>query len=376
MDRLSHAPAGDSLPCQDSNNCTEAGGEVGEISNPLQPSARKTAAALAWNVAHLVERFGIERVGFLTLTFAEKIVCHREAQKRWHSLRSHVLSKRYVAFMRVFERQTSGRIHYHALVVLPEGSDIRTGVDWTAIEKGDYRSAAGSLRREWAFWRQTAPAFGFGRTELLPVRSTGAAIASYVGKYISKHLDKRQSQDKGVRLVEYSRGWKQASVRFAWVSPGAWLWRAKVKAFADAAGAPTSGHLCRKFGAHWAYTLREVIMSIPLEHYPTVEHARRDGRHVAGLPPDAVDLHYSPALCTSDLAMRAEAVDHGRSNAGGMMQPLRADESGTPKTVPRGGGDSDLSRSADETPPSRPPTRRFELRPLPAGLPLQKRLGL
>ncbi len=353
-DRVLGALAPGTLPCQNSNNCTETG--TASRSEQLQPSAKRTAAALAWNVAHLVQKFGIERVGFLTLTFAQNITSPKEAQKRWHSLRSHVLSKRYPAFMRVFERQGSGRIHYHALVVLPEGVDIRRGVDWERFAQGDYKTASPQLRREWAFWRKTAPAFGFGRTELLPVRSTGSAIASYVGKYIGKHLEQRQRGDKGVRLVEYSRGWKQASVRFAWVSPGAWLWRAKVKAFAEADGAATSGHLQRRFGKHWAFTFREVIMAIPLEFYPTLAHARADGRgaDLHGVPEDATSIRLTRNVDKSSPlhTQQGNACGGvgGESNAGGTMRPLCA---GDGLTTCRAAGDSLTVPLEDHSPLSR-----------------------
>jgi hypothetical protein len=57
---------------------------------------------------------------------------------------------------------TSGRIHYHLLVVMAQ--DIPTGFDFAAVKGGDYRSASEYLRKEWKFWRETAPKYGFGRT--------------------------------------------------------------------------------------------------------------------------------------------------------------------------------------------------------------------
>lgn len=38
-------------------------------------------------------------------------------------------------------------------------------------------------------------------------------------------------EDKGVRLVEYSRGARIANTRFAWMSPSAKLWRQKLGGF-------------------------------------------------------------------------------------------------------------------------------------------------
>ena len=254
------------LPCQNSHKCIEGGAA-------LVPSAKRTAFALQVNVQAFVERHGIERVGFLTLTFAEHILDARVAQKRMHSLVSNVLKPRYQEAIRVIERQKSGRIHYHLLVALDD--DIRTGVDFEAMfpEKGsgvtaDYRSAPAALRREWVFWRATARRYGFGRTELAPVRSSSQAIGRYVGKYIAKHLEHREERDKRLRLVSYL-GTRVASTRFAWASGGAAQWRQKLAAFvamlfeSGAIGSPTMEAMRLRFGPRWARYWRDNIMTFP-----------------------------------------------------------------------------------------------------------------
>ena len=91
------------------------------------------------------------------------------------------------------------------------GFDIRTGFDFSAVERQDYSSANRLLREEWSFWRKTAPAYRFGRTELMPIRSSEEAIGRYIGKYIGKHMEAREDADKGARLVRYSRGARVAS---------------------------------------------------------------------------------------------------------------------------------------------------------------------
>jgi hypothetical protein len=262
---------GSALPCQNSHKCNGTPG--GEGTKPLEtpveltPSARRTALALQLNVAGMIERHGVERVGFLTLTFAEHITCPKRAQRRMHSLRTGVLKQRYGEVITVMERQKSGRIHYHCLVALKE--DIRTGVDFDALARGDYRSANAALRAEWAFWRKTAKAYGFGRTELLPVRSTMEAMSRYLGKYITKHVNHREPRDRGVKLVRYT-GPKVASTRFAWVSPGAAQWRAKLGAFVQmlyesgVISHPTEDAMYNKFGPRWVWKWRDSIMSFPI----------------------------------------------------------------------------------------------------------------
>ena len=260
---------GGELPCLSSNNSTEPGEEKHRL---LSAQHRKSASALAWNVQHLAEKFGIETLGFLTLTFADHVLDGREAQRRFNSLATHVLRSRYRAHIRVIERQKSGRIHYHLIVAL--SSDIRTGADFDAFARGDYRSASPALRSEWSFWRSTAREYGFGRTELLPVKSTHEGIARYVGKYISKHIGNREERDKGLRLVEYSRSARMANTRFAWATAGAAEWRAKVRTFASmlsvARRAPLHdlSDITRLLGPRWAYHHRDFIASLPPTESP------------------------------------------------------------------------------------------------------------
>ncbi|MGH8460622.1 MAG: rolling circle replication-associated protein [Stenotrophobium sp.] len=212
----------------------------------------------------MAETFGIENLGFLTLTFADHVTDVREASRRFNSLAGHVLRERYRAFVRVLERQKSGRIHYHLLVALPAGVDIRTGVNFAEIEQQNYSSALPALRTEWAFWRRTAKLYRFGRTELLPIYSTSEAIGKYVGKYISKHLHQREERDKGARLVTYS-GPVKVRTRFAWVSPGARRWRLSLGAlcwgFYEAGRIPFPNEQGMRlaFGPRWAWHWKDVI---------------------------------------------------------------------------------------------------------------------
>ncbi|ECO1013853.1 phasyl DNA replicon protein arp [Salmonella enterica subsp. enterica serovar Newport] len=265
----------DFLPCLYSNNSNENHlktpplGGLEPAQNQvfqLDTQVRKSASCLAWNVEYFCEKFGIENLGFLTLTFRDHVVDRREAQKRYNSLSTGVLRGRYKHYIRVMERQKSGRIHYHLLVVLD--GDIRTGFDFDACANGDYRSANKRLRDEWSFWRKTARLYGFGRTELLPIKSNSEGIARYVGKYIGKHFEARHVEDKGARLVEYSRGARIASTRMQFVTTGSAEWRRKVGIFchyiSETMGCePSFEGIRRVLGPRWAYQWREFIASLP-----------------------------------------------------------------------------------------------------------------
>ena len=143
------------------------------------------------------------------------------------------------------------------------------------MEQGNYSSANAYLRSEWAFWRVTAPKYGFGRHELMPVKSTADAIAKYLGKYISKHIGQRLPEDKGARLVRYSKGTNRVGTRFSWVSPGAYMWRSKLGAFCRSLHLNSDNYqtfLKEWFGKNWVYHLRPLIQSIKLlEFYPVEE---------------------------------------------------------------------------------------------------------
>ena len=242
------AQAGSGLPCLNSNNYNET---------ILTGQQRRTAFALVTNVKILAEKHGIEVLGFLTLTFADHVTDIKEAQRRFKSLWNGVLSIRYRDIIVVVERQKNGRIHFHLLVVLSQ--DIRTGFDFEAIAKQDYKSANPHLRSEWAFWRRTAKEYGFGRTELMPVQSTADGIAKYLGKYIAKHIDHRRDDDKGARLVRYSESARQCSSRFAWTGAKSKLWRKQLAQFATSHGCWSMDMLRERFGSKWAYRLAEYI---------------------------------------------------------------------------------------------------------------------
>lgn len=253
------------LPCLYSNISNETHPET---FLKLSTQQRKTAFILSESVSLLAAKHGIENLGFLTLTFAEHITEPKEAQRRLNSLLTGVIKSRYREYLGVFERQKSGRIHYHLLVVMP--FDIRAGVDFEELAKGVYQSASSQLRSEWAFWRKTAKDYGFGRTELLPVKSTIEAMAKYVGKYISKHIESRTEEDKGVRLVRYSNGARAGTTRFMFHTDGSSEWRRKVGIFAGIVQAHHPDEtikdvtdLSRLLGPRWAYRNGDYILSLP-----------------------------------------------------------------------------------------------------------------
>lgn len=267
-----------SLPCLRVNNSNERPTtDKNNTFTPIPPWVRKSEFKVKCEVMALFDKFGLDKIGFLTLTFADDVQDHKQATKRLNSLITGVLRERYAQCIRVSERQQSGRWHFHLVVVCQQ--DIRRGVDFEAIKKRDYKQGANSaLRAEWAFWRSTAKKYGFGRTELLPVRKTGEALAAYVAKYISKGFAYRQQQDKHMRLYSVIGGSRVCASRFSFYSPKAIQWRQKVAMWAAswsgvfARVAVSGGHqpiemltyddLPHFFGSKWAWRYRDQILTM------------------------------------------------------------------------------------------------------------------
>lgn len=252
--------APDGLPCLSSNNSTEGseGGTVAGVET-LSPTAyhRRAAFVLEANVKEFVRKFGINHCGFLTLTFPDQVEDFREAQERFNSLATHYLRERFGRYVCVVETQKSGRIHYHLLVTCQE--DIRTGFDFEACEKRDYRSASDYLRGLWSDLRETMPKFGFGRSELLPIRTTAGGIANYVGKYLGKAITFRREDMGKARLVRYSQGWRVANAQFAWAGGKGPEWRAGLEKVGKANGAKDYEGVRALFGSRWAWYLMETM---------------------------------------------------------------------------------------------------------------------
>ena len=201
----------------------------------------KQAKALAFNIEWLGQTFGVERLGFLTLTVGDtvegkfvKVRDRAEAERRFNSILNRIREK-YQCGVVVVERHKDGGVHFH-LVVVVEG-DIKTGLDFAAVGLRDYRSASATLRAEWAWWRENAPDYGFGRHELLPVRTTGQQIGRYVAKYLGKSWSERTPDDRGKRCLRYFGRWSKSGVkcgppmssRFGAMTPKAQAWRACMK---------------------------------------------------------------------------------------------------------------------------------------------------
>lgn len=237
------------------------------------PYALRQAYAVGSNVEEFCRKFGIEKCGFLTLTFKEFIKNHKEAQRRFHSFMAGIGSNYFGAWAVVLEKSPRDRLHYHLLVECQE--DIRTGFNFEEVRQGKYGSANEYLRGLWAALRGSLPGYGFGRHELLPIRTTDEAIAHYVGKYLSKDFD--LGMLKGARRVRYSQGWKNCSMQFGWNTDQARAWRKFCAAQAAKCGCRSMEEVREKFGPKWAFRWMGLF-----ESQQKVDQARFQGHKEVG----------------------------------------------------------------------------------------------
>ena len=252
----------------------------------LETYQKKAAATLNRNVMSFIQKHGRDNVGFLTLTFPKEVKTPKEASKRFNSLRTNFLTDVFPDTVAVIEPHKDGRPHLH-LVVNAE-VDIRGQFDfdtfikaqderkakgetkkYRALTKKYARSAPEALRLLWKLLYTNLGKYGFGRSELLPIRSTDEALGNYVGKYLNKAaVIRKETGWHGVRLTRYTHGSNQHNANFAWVSNGSTLWRSKLATLGKWLGISPNGpvheidQLTEVLGDRWAHKLRPIIDSI------------------------------------------------------------------------------------------------------------------
>jgi hypothetical protein len=278
---------------------------------------KKQAEALTQNILWMADTFGKERIGFLTLTLGDfetggrfrNLRDRKEAQRRFHSLMTNEISKRYDCDVTVTERHKNLGLHFHLVVVCKE--DIYGQIDFAAcfpekgldgkpVHKPDYSTANDALKREWAYWRKTAKLYGFGRHQLQPMKTNGEALGRYVGAYLQKDWDNRWPEDKGARCVRSFGHWskeprqegKRAKTtphksQFGWMTPRACAWREMVKqavTVLNYKGAKiTEENIKDILGRRWAWKMGKLFQAVWFVEDDWQEKATREAIAAANL---------------------------------------------------------------------------------------------
>ena len=103
----------------------------------LQTAHRQTAYALRTNAIEFVSHYGIDRCGFLNLTFQDRLYPIPARKKMSKAL--HVLADYCIDWIYTMGLGRNRRIHYHALVACAD--NLREGIDLSLyprlLEVGD-----------------------------------------------------------------------------------------------------------------------------------------------------------------------------------------------------------------------------------------------
>lgn len=236
-------------------------------------------------VEWMVWKYGIERVGVLTLSFGvpgsgkgsyETWELRQQAkhwnfvQKRWQSFRTNVVAVRYADWVCVFEMHKDRVWHIHVVVVTKE--DIRTGTDIETLSnyKLPYWQRRGkhlrneALAAEWADLRRICCRYRFGRVELLPVKKSGEAVGLYLGDYLVKTYNSIAG-GKRCRLIRFSQRINEVITSpFSIVGLGQLIHRTRLKIAADMLRLTDYGDFAEYFGPQWNYFLKNIFAWIPM----------------------------------------------------------------------------------------------------------------
>jgi hypothetical protein len=260
-------------------------------SKPVNTSAiARKAETLYANLTNLIARVGIERVGFVTLTTADNCTDRSEGFRRYRAFDTGLLRPNQIESICVPERQRRGAIHFHLAAAFPW--DIRSGFDFTALRnaaaikrehylgggqwtlgkldefkrwEGLYIKSANQCLRRW--WRlvhefnEKRKSAGFGRCETLPVLSNAAALARYVGAYVTTAVGARQPGDKGMRTVRYRLVERNASCRWAWQDGNGRIFRRGIELLEVIHGVCAS-EFERLYTAKWQWRWRRIIRTL------------------------------------------------------------------------------------------------------------------
>jgi hypothetical protein len=235
------------LPCHESSNLNGT-------------TNRKRLFAAQQNMRGYVGRVGEDRIGVLTVTTADECRSLREFQRRWNSLMTNFVRRLWRSGFWVRERQMrTGNWHGHALVDV--GFEIRPGFPFEEVARRNYRNVDLRVCDLWKQLREKAPRYGFGRTELLPIKSNSEWAIKYLTSYLGKALlsEKKVGEEKA-RLFGMWGCVRNVYSRFDWVS--ARLVRKKKAWLAWAHGFGSEDAFSRSYGDRWWFRLGESLMRV------------------------------------------------------------------------------------------------------------------
>jgi hypothetical protein len=358
------AAPGIGLPCQYSDNCIEKEKYSPPSRAGLTPNQKSVRHKLMLAVEWMVRKYGLERVGLLTLSFGvpgsgkgsyETWALRQQAkewdfvQKRWHSFCTNIVAKRYENWVCVFELHRDRVWHLHVVVATRE--DIRTGTNLEMLSnyKLPYWMRRGkhlrndALAAEWKALRERACKYRFGRVELLPVKKSGQAVGLYLGDYLVKTYNTIPA-GRRCRLVRFSKGINRAiGGKFTIHSLGNLIHRTRLKMAAGMLNFRDYGDFAEYFGPRWHYYLKDAIAWIPLPF------RFLKGAFESGIAGRLLELYAQNPEAFLDERGRAKLGDVSRE----LWRKLRRAMEESPG-IPFGRSDNDYGDTADDDLPDDP----------------------
>ncbi|HMJ90399.1 MAG TPA: hypothetical protein VK530_11310 [Candidatus Acidoferrum sp.] len=260
------------------------------------------------NMRLYIEKFGVDRVGLLTITVPGECLSARDFQSRWHSFRTNVLVKLFKTGMWVRERQIrTGNLHAHAVVNL--GRDVRTSFPFEEVQQGFYANVDAELRSIWKQLRERAKGYGFGRTELLPVKRTGAGCARYLTKYLGKaFVSEKCVGEERCRLFGVWGGVRFVHARFDWASSR--IMRRRKQWLAETAQLVDTDGFRGLYGNQWWFVIGDALMKVilPIQFYQIEKRGKYEWDDLGWFAYQA-DLGRYPDLISDDARRRRSLFD-------------------------------------------------------------------
>ena len=277
------------LPCLKKHNCTNSGSHWSQF-------------IAEENIRLYIQKVGENNLGVLTLTTPSECLSAFAYQKMWHSWRTRVLKKLFPTGMWIRERQPrTGNWHSHSVVDV--GWDIKTGFPFDQVGDRLYANVDPRLRKLWKTIRESAEKYGFGRTELLPLKSNGPFCARYLIKYLTKvrGSDKSEGEEKcrpfgiwgGIRFVMTPFSYTRSRIlrkRKAWL--------------AAEMGIECYASFLVVFGSRWWHHLGAALSDVvmPIEYYQVPQENGQLGWDDLGFKAYCADIAKFPS-CSVDEAM-------------------------------------------------------------------------
>jgi len=233
----------------------------------------KSGIAAESTLVNLISTFGENHTVIVTLTFLTQQISSHDARNEVTNLLK-CLKRKYpeLEYFLVHERTIDGTLHFH--LALGVQFDVLEGTCLSMFKgnhHGDCRNPIvlkqlnPELRELNEFIIKRIPRYGIGRFDAIPIHSDDPWDAiNYFTKTLWLSYINRDFLDRGVRIWSSSRGIKNHTVRFSGIGARSWLWRHRLKAWANKKGYKDFKKLSKCLRKSWAFVHGTEISNTPL----------------------------------------------------------------------------------------------------------------